>query len=67
MGEYYNHNTLKWETRKGSQIPENAKCLCWLSECKCQFQRHTDFLVFCDDPEIFQKCLDKEDINYGDD
>ena len=65
MGSYYNHEKLMWEERKRPQIPINSKCLCWLSECKCQFQRHTDYCVFCDDPEIFRLCLDNEDINYG--
>ena len=67
MGDYYNHQELKWEKRK-ILIPQDSKCLClcWLSECYCQFQRHLG-LVFCDDPEIFQLCLNKEDINYGED
>ena len=45
-------------------IPRGVKCLCWLSECYCQFQQHRGHFVFCDDPEIFRLCLDKKDINY---
>ncbi len=66
MGSYYNHEKMAWVSRK-IQIPPDAKCLCWLSECYCQFQRHATNFVFCDDPEIFRLCLDKENINYGDD
>ena len=64
MGDYYNHQKFTWEKRKSS-IPPDSKCLCWLSEHKCQFQHHTDHFVFCDDPEIFRLCLDNEDINFG--
>lgn len=66
MGDYYDHDKMAWVKRKIS-IPPNAKCLCWLSECNCNFQRHIGLLTFCDDPEIFRKCLNNEDINYGDD
>ena len=75
MGNYFDHEELKWKTRKiiifqdltGLQWLSEHKCLCYLSECNCQFQRHTNCLVFCSDPEIFQLCLNNEDINYGDD
>jgi len=64
MGDYYNRQTQKWEKRK-IIVPEDSLCLCWLLECNCQFQRHTNCFVFCEDPEIFQLCINKEDINYG--
>ncbi len=66
MGSYYDHEKMAWVSRQ-IQIPQDEKCLClcWLSECYCQFQHHTDHFVVCDDPEIFKLCLDKEDINYG--
>lgn len=65
MGDFYNHNKCAWEKRK-IQIPPDVKCLCWLSENKCQFQRHMGPFVFCEDPEIFQLCLNNEDFNCGD-
>lgn len=65
MGTYYNQNTMKWEEQHKPFIPQDVKCLCWLSECYCQFQRHSIHFTFCVDPEIYRLCLDKEDINYG--
>ena len=66
MGDYYDHTINAWVKRK-ILIPAQVRCLCWLSECYCQFQKHTAHLVFCDDPEIFRLCVDHEDINHGDD
>ena len=65
MGDYYDHTLNVWVKRK-ILIPAQSRCLCWLSECYCQFQKHTAHFVFCDDPEIFQLCLNKEAINYED-
>ena len=55
---------MAWEKCK-TLVPKDAICLCWLSECNCQFQHHRNHLVFCDSPEIFQLCINNEDINYG--
>lgn len=56
---------MKWESQVVKRPNVNAKCICYLSECYCQFQHHITFLTFCEDPEIFQLCLNKVDINYG--
>jgi len=40
-------------------------CLCWLSECDCQFQRHRGSLTICENHEIYKKCLKNEDLNDG--
>jgi len=40
-------------------------CLCWLSECDCQFQRHRGPLTICESHEIYKKCLKNEDLNDG--
>jgi len=47
-----------------NQKPKKV-CLCWLSECFCQFQRHKGPFTICESQEIFRKCLNKEDINDG--
>lgn len=41
-------------------------CLCWLSECNCQFQHHKGYLTLCESKEIFDLCISKkdEDINF---
>jgi len=68
MGDSYDHTKKAWvkQENQGS-VQQKPLCICWLSECTCQFQRHTKSFVLCDDHEIFQKCLNHEDINYGDD
>ena len=66
MGDYYEHTRKVWVKQERQVPPQQTLCICWLSECYCQFQQHTKHFVLCDDPEIFQKCLNNEDINHGD-
>ena len=42
-------------------------CLCWLSECDCQFQRHRKIFTLCESLEIWKRCVKKEPLNCGDD
>ena len=66
--DYYDKEQMKWVSKK--QIPQadciKKICICWLSECKCQFQRHTNAFTLCESFEIFRLCSDHKDINYGD-
>jgi len=65
MGTYYDHEKMAW-VKQERQVPvQQTLCICWLSEYYCQFQRHTKSFILCEDHEIFQKCLNNEDINYG--
>jgi len=41
-------------------------CLCWLSECDCQFQRHNGVFTLCVSLEIWKICINNEELNYGD-
>jgi len=50
---------------KREEPKKPVHCLCWLSECNCQFQRHKGPLTFCESYEIWKLCTNKEDINDG--
>ena len=39
--------------------------LCWLELADCIFQRHNGDLTFCESLEIYDLCINNEDINFG--
>ena len=47
-------------------MSENALCFCWYEEVKCQFQRHPGLFTLCESEEIWSKCANNEDLNFGD-
>ena len=39
--------------------------LCWLEDSDCIFQRHKEGLTFCESLEIYDLCINNEDVNFG--
>lgn len=49
------------------EVQKKIICICWLSECECQFQRHTKGFTLCESKEIWDLCKTNKELSYGDD